>query len=126
MVSQMEVEQVVDDGWTSNEAGRVSEKDHALDLDMAHELRLSFESIDGDAWYDHIVNFVVLIMAATLIFIALGGADTAYGVLGIALILIRLVFLVTTMTKRLSSLQMGTNIYLVQLHRDRLSVQNKD
>jgi len=117
---------LVDDGWTSNEAGRVSEKDHALDLDLAHELRLSFESINGDVRYDHIVNLVVLIIAATLTFRVLGGADTAYGFLAVALILIRLVFLVTTMTKRLSSLQTATNIYLVQLHRDRLSGQNKD
>ena len=112
---------MVDDGWTSNKTGRVSEKDHALDLDLAHELRLSFESINGDVWYDHVVNFVVLIMAVTLTLIVLGGADTAYGILAIGLILIRLVFLVTTMTKRLSSLQMTTNIYLVQLHRDRLT-----
>ena len=93
MFSRMEVELVVDDGWASNEARRVSEKDHALDLDLAHELRLSFESINGDEWYDNIVNFVVLITAATLTFIALGGADTAYGVLGITHP-IRLVFLV--------------------------------
>ena len=97
-----------------------NEISHALDDDIAHELKNTYASINADAFSDTSTTWIYAIVSAVFAFAAYKVDDLALQVFPLILMLLRVCILLTRHTKVSSSVGTGNNMALMQLHRDRL------
>lgn len=93
---------------------------HALDDDLAHELKKTYASINADAFSDTSTTWIYALVSAVFAFSAYKVDDLALLVFPLILMLLRVCILLTRHTKVSSSVGFSNNITLMQLHRDRL------